>query len=210
VVVRTPDAPIEDVVPAARPITVEDLLTFRAGWGFPSDFSLPALQPLFSELRQGPLTAGVPEPDAWLAALAKIPLLHQPGEAWLYNTCSDILGRLIARVWGRPLPEFLAERVFQPLGMVDTDFWVPQAKRDRFTTAYRPGADGDALGLVDRPDGQWSAPPAFPSEAGADVDGRRLAGVRADAARRGRHGRRRRSVPAVARVRTADDGRSPH
>jgi CubicO group peptidase (beta-lactamase class C family) len=165
-VVRTPDAPIDDVVPAARPITVEDLLTFRAGWGFPSDFTLPAVQPLFTELRQGPETVGVPEPGAWLAALAKIPLLYQPGEAWLYNTCSDILGLLIARVSGQSLPEFLAERVFEPLGMVDTDFWVRAGKRDRFTTAYRPDADGDRLVLVDAPDGQWSAPPAFPSGAG--------------------------------------------
>jgi CubicO group peptidase (beta-lactamase class C family) len=166
VVVRTPDAPLDDVVPAARPITVEDLLTFRAGWGFPSDFSLPAVQPLFTELKQGPSTKGVPEPNAWLAALAKIPLVYQPGEAWLYNTCSDILGLLIARVSGRPLPEFMAERVFEPLGMVDTGFWVPPGKRDRFTTAYRPDADGQGLQLVDRPDGEWSSPPTFPSGAG--------------------------------------------
>jgi CubicO group peptidase (beta-lactamase class C family) len=165
-VVRTPDASVDDVVPASRAITVEDLLTFRAGWGFPSDFSLPAVQPLFTELKQGPETAGVPEPGAWLAALAKIPLLHQPGEAWLYNTCSDILGLLIARVSGRSLSEFLAERLFGPLGMVDTDFWVPEGKRDRFTTAYRPAAEGDALDLVDAPGGQWSAPPVFPSGAG--------------------------------------------
>jgi CubicO group peptidase (beta-lactamase class C family) len=166
VVVRTPAAPIDDVVPAARPITVQDLLTSRAGWGFPSDFSLPAVQPLFTELKQGPETIGVPEPDAWLAALATIPLLYQPGEAWLYNTCSDILGLLIARVSGSSLPDFLAERVFEPLGMVDTAFWVPEGKRDRFTTAYRPDADGHGLVLVDAPDGQWSAPPAFPSGAG--------------------------------------------
>jgi CubicO group peptidase (beta-lactamase class C family) len=169
VVVRAPDSPIDDVVPAVRPITVEDLLTFRAGWGFPSDFSLPAVQPLFTELKQGPDPAGTPEPDAWLAALAKIPLLYQPGEVWLYNTCSDILGLLIARVSGRSLPEFLAERVFEPLGMVDTGFWVPREKRHRFTTAYRPDADGSGLELVDIPDGQWSAPPAFPSAAGGLV-----------------------------------------
>src|SRR5436190_18852143 len=112
VVVRTPDAPIDDVVPVARPITVEDLLTSRAGWGFPSDFSLPAVQPLFTELKQGPQTVGVPEPEAWPATLATIPMLRQPGEAWLYNTCSDILGLLIARVSDRWLPDLLGERVF--------------------------------------------------------------------------------------------------
>jgi CubicO group peptidase (beta-lactamase class C family) len=112
-VVRTPASPVDDVVPAARPITVADLLTFRAGHGFPSDFSLPAVGLLFSELKQGPPQPQlVAAPDEWMATLSRIPLLHQPGEAWLYNTCSDILGVLIARVSGRPLPEFLAERLF--------------------------------------------------------------------------------------------------
>ena len=127
-VVRMPAGPVDDVVPAVRPITVIDLLTFRAGYGFPSDFSLPAVGLLFSELKQGPPQPQlVAAPDEWMAALSRIPLLHQPGEAWLYNTCSDILGVLIARVWGRPLPEFLAERLFGPLGMADTGFEVPAA-----------------------------------------------------------------------------------
>lgn len=92
-VVRTPDAPADDVVPAARPITVADLLTFRAGYGFGSDFSLPAVGLLFSELKQGPPQPRlVAAPDDWMAALARIPLLYQPGDAWLYNTCSDIQG----------------------------------------------------------------------------------------------------------------------
>ena len=165
-VVRTPAGPVDDVVPAARPITVADLLTFRAGYGFPSDFSLPAVGPLVSELKQGPpqpqLAAA---PDEWIATLARIPLLYQPGDAWLYNTCSDILGVLIARAAGRPLPEFLAERLFEPLGMVDTGFEVPAGKLDRFTSYYRTGPAGD-LELVDPPGGQWSSRPAFPS--GAD------------------------------------------
>lgn len=59
-VVRTPSAPLDDVVPADRPITVADLLTFRAGYGFPADFSLPAVAPLFAELKQGP-----PRPRRW-------------------------------------------------------------------------------------------------------------------------------------------------
>ena len=110
------------------------------GYGFPSDFSLPAVRLLFSELQQGPPQPQlVAAPDEWMAALARIPLLHQPGEAWLYNTCSDIQGVLVARVSGRPLPEFLAERLFEPLGMVDTGFDVPADKLDRFTSYYRRG-----------------------------------------------------------------------
>jgi CubicO group peptidase (beta-lactamase class C family) len=168
-VVRTPASPVDDLVPAARPITVLDLLSSRAGYGFPSDFSLPAVGLLFSELRQGPPQPQlVAPPDEWMAALSRIPLLHQPGEAWLYNTCSDIQGVLIARASGRPLPEFLAERLFEPLGMADTDFCVPAAKLERFTSYYRAGPAG-GLELVDAPDGQWSSLPAFPSGAGGLV-----------------------------------------
>src|SRR5215813_8303714 len=173
-VVRTPASPADDVVPAVRAITVADLLTFRAGCGFPSDFSLPVVGLLFSELKQGPPQPQlVAAPDEWMAALSRIPLLHQPGEAWLYNTCSDILGVLIARASGRPLPEFLAERLFEPLGMADTGFAVPAEKRDRFTSYYRRGPEG-GLEFADGPDGQWSRPPAFPAGAGG------LAGTAAD------------------------------
>jgi CubicO group peptidase (beta-lactamase class C family) len=169
VVVRRPDSPIDDVVPAARPITVADLLTSRAGWGFPSDFSLPAVQPLFTELGQGPPgAAAVPEPDVWLDRLARLPLLYQPGEAWLYNTCSDLQGILVARVSGRSLPEVLADRLFEPLGMTDTGFTVPAGSRDRFTSAYRPTSDG-GLELAERADDSWHEPPAFPSGAGGLV-----------------------------------------
>ncbi len=167
-VVRTPASPIDDVVPAVRPITVEDLLTFRAGWGFPSDFSLPAVQPLFSELHQGPLPPPF-GPEEWMAKLSRIPLLAQPGETWLYNPCSDILGVLIARVSGMPLPEFFAERIFEPLGMVDTGFFVPADRLDRFTSYYRTTSSTGELELVDAPGGLWSHPPAFPSGAGGLV-----------------------------------------
>ena len=168
-VVRTPASPADDVVPAARPITVADLLTFRAGYGFPSDFSLPVVQLLFSELKQGPPQPQlIAAPDEWMAALSRIPLLYQPGEAWLYNTCSDILGVLIARVAGHPFPEFLAERLFGPLGMADTGFEVPAAKLARFTSYYQAGPAG-GLELLDAPDGQWSSAPPFPSGGGGLV-----------------------------------------
>jgi CubicO group peptidase (beta-lactamase class C family) len=155
-VVRTPQSAIEDVVPAERPITVEDLLTFRAGWGFPADFSLPAVVELFQRV---PVFGSPQTPDAWLATLVQVPLLHQPGEAWLYNTCSDIQGVLIARVSGQPLPEFLAERLFEPLGMSDTGFHVPPQKLDRLAPYHGPdlAAIGERL---------WTEPPIFPSGAG--------------------------------------------
>jgi CubicO group peptidase (beta-lactamase class C family) len=164
-VVRTPSSPVDDVVPANRPITVLDLLTNRAGYGFPSDFSLPAVQALFSVQTDGREVQLRPDPDQWMSRLAAIPLLFHPGEAWLYDTCSDLQGVLIARASGRPLPGFLAERVFEPLGMVDTGFEVPAAKRGRLTSYYRPGSDG-RLELADGPDGQWSRLPAFPAGSG--------------------------------------------
>lgn len=206
-VVRTPAAPVHDVVPAVRPITVLHLLSSRAGYGFPSDFSLPAIAQLFSELKQGPpQPQTVPAPDEWMARLSRIPLLHQPGDGWLYNLSSDLQGVLIARVTGQPLPEFLAERLFEPLGMADTAFAVPAAKLDRFTGYYRTDPEG-GLELVDAADGQWSSPPGVPERRRrAGLDRRRLARLRPDAARRGDG---RRPPGAHARVGAADDRQSP-
>jgi CubicO group peptidase (beta-lactamase class C family) len=158
-VVRTPESAIDDVVAAARPITVEDVLSSRAGWGFPADFSLPAVVELFERL---PVFGPKETPDEWLATLAKVPMLRQPGEAWLYNTCSDIQGVLIARASGQPLPDFVAERIFAPLGMTDTDFHVPPQKLDRLPVYYGPD-------LTSIEEGLWTAPPIFPSGAGGLV-----------------------------------------
>ncbi|MEU2625280.1 serine hydrolase domain-containing protein [Streptomyces sp. NPDC007157] len=169
VVVRTPASGLDDVVPAARPITVEDVLSSRSGWGFGADFAAPAVQPLFADVavyNGGPRPSA--SPDEWVAALAGIPLLRQPGEAFLYNASSDLQGVLVARAAGRPLPEFLAERIFEPLGMVDTGFAVPAAARHRLTPYYRTDPDG-ALIFADAPDGAWSTPPDFPSGAGGLV-----------------------------------------
>ena len=160
-VVRTPASTVDDVVRATRPITVRDLLSSRAGYGFASDFTLPAVQRLFSVQKDGREPQSFPEPDVWMAELARVPMLYQPGEAWLYDTCSTLQGVLVARVSGQSLPGFLAERVFEPLGMVDTAFEVPAAKRDRFTSYYRTSPAG-GLELADGPDGQWSTLPAFP------------------------------------------------
>ena len=158
-VVRTPESAIDDVVAVARPITVEDVLSFRAGWGFPSDFSLPAVVELFEKL---PVFGTREAPDEWLTTLARVPMLRQPGEAWLYNTCSEVQGVLIARVSGRPLPEFLAERIFEPLGMSDTGFHVPREELDRL-----PPYHGPDLTLID--DALWREPPIFPSGSGGLV-----------------------------------------
>jgi CubicO group peptidase (beta-lactamase class C family) len=168
VVVRTPESPVDDVVPAQRPITVFDLLTSRAGYGFPDRFDFPAVQLLASELQgDGREVQLPPATDEWMARLARIPLVAHPGREYLYNTCSDLQGVLIERVSGQSFPDFLAERVLEPLGMVDTAFSVPAGKRDRVPNYYRATEDG--FELADGPDGLWSTPPAFPSGAGGLV-----------------------------------------
>ena len=155
-VVRTPVSSIDDVVPASRPITVEDVLTFRAGWGFGSDFSLPATVALLQRL---PVFAPCETPDEWLETLAGVPMLRQPGEAWLYNTCSDIQGVLVARIAGLPLPDVLAERIFEPLGMHDTGFHVAPEQLDRLPPLHGPDGTPPDVRI-------WSEPPVFPSGAG--------------------------------------------
>jgi CubicO group peptidase (beta-lactamase class C family) len=155
------------------------LLTSTAGYGFASDFTLPAVQALFPVQKDGREVASFPEPDVWLAELAQVPLAYQPGQAWLYDTCSTLQGVLITRVTGQSLPDFLAERVFARLGMTDTGFEVPAAQRDRFTSYYRHDGDG-RLELADGPDGQWSHRPAFPLGNGG------LAGTAGDWLRFGR------------------------
>ncbi|MEV6772110.1 serine hydrolase domain-containing protein [Nocardia sp. NPDC051030] len=163
-VLRTPASPIDDVVPADRPITVFDLLSSHAGYGFASDFDLPVMHALFTVQKDGREPQSFPPVDEWMAALGAIPLLSQPGTAWLYDTCSAIQGVLIARASGHSLPDFLSERIFEPLGMTDTGFTVPKSERHRFTSYYRQGEDG--LKLADGPNGQWSTPPAFPLGSG--------------------------------------------
>lgn len=168
-VLRDPHGPIEDTVPATRQITVEDLLTLRNGLGFPGDFSGPVMDRLVTDLSEGsPLPHGT-EADDWLRAAGRIPLLHQPGEGYSYNTGSALLGLLVGRASGRGLDEFLAERVFEPLGMADARWWVPEGERHRFATRYAPTDDPTRFTVSDPVDGAWAAPPAFPNGAGGLV-----------------------------------------
>ena len=96
--------------------------------------------------------------------------MHQPGEKWMYNTGSDVLGVLIARASGQTLETFLRQRLFEPLGMKDTGFSVPATTLDRLATSYQTNPETGALELSDEADGsQWSRPPAFPSGAGGLV-----------------------------------------
>lgn len=166
VVLRAVDGPLDDTVPSERPITVRHLLTLQGGHGFPADFSAPVVARLAEDLHQGPpQPAAVPAPEEWMARLARIPLLHQPGAGWTYNTGSDILGVLLARLENSPLEAVLADTILDPLDMADTGFAVPSAQLDRMTSLYRRDEENQGLTLVDPPDGQWATEPAFPSGA---------------------------------------------
>ena len=163
-VARRIDGPVDDTVPADRAITVRDLLTFRMGFGFYFG-PCPAMD-MAAALELGigaPQPELPPEPDEWMRRFSTVPLLCQPGQRWLYHTGADVLGVLIARAAGQPFGTFLRERIFEPLGMNDTGFSVPATDLGRMATSYSTDPATGALGLLDRPDGQWSRPPAFPS-----------------------------------------------
>jgi CubicO group peptidase (beta-lactamase class C family) len=163
-VVRRIDGPVDDTVPARRPITVRDLLTFRMGFGgyFGPCPVNEAAAPL--QLSVGPPQPSLPpEPNEWMRRFSTLPLMCQPGERWLYHTGADVLGVLIARASGQPFETLLRERIFEPLGMKDTAFCVPAALIDRFATSYLTDPEIGALQVYDEPSGQWSTPPAFPS-----------------------------------------------
>src|SRR5437899_961120 len=173
-VLKRLDGPLDDTVPANRPITVRDLLTFRMGFG--QMMAPPDAYPILSAANEQQIGMGPPSPstqpapDEWMRRLGTLPLMHQPGEKWMYNTGSDVLGVLIARASGQPLETFLRERIFEPLGMKDTSFSVLAAKLDRLATSYWTNFESGARELYDDAEGgQWSRPPAFPSGAGGLV-----------------------------------------
>jgi CubicO group peptidase (beta-lactamase class C family) len=167
-VLRSLEGPVEDTVPATRSITVRDLLTFTLGTGLV--FAMPGTYPIQAALDA--IGIGLPRRigNEWMRQLGSLPLVYQPGDRWMYNIGSEVLSVLIARVSGRPLGAFMRERIFEPLGMRDTDFWVPNAKTTRLVDSYELDAQTGKLVLYDSPaDSKWSEPHDFPSGAGGLV-----------------------------------------
>jgi CubicO group peptidase (beta-lactamase class C family) len=170
VVLRHADGPLDDTVPASRPITLRDLLTFV--WGLGMVIAPPGSLPIQRAMDDLQLGQGAPDPtvfpapDEWIRRLGTLPLMHQPGEGWMYNTGSDVLGVLIARATGQPFEEFLRERIFEPLKMADTGFSVPAASLSRLATGYSDNGVDIYDGVADS---KWRQPPAFPSGAGGLV-----------------------------------------
>jgi CubicO group peptidase (beta-lactamase class C family) len=173
-VLKRLDGPLDEVVPAKRPITVRDLLTFRMGLGL---IFAEGDYPILQEIQRQQITGFGPpdplaphDPDEWMRRLGTLPLMHQPGERWMYNIGACVLGVLMARAAGQPLEASLRERLFEPLGMKDTGFSVPPEKHDRLATAYLTDPAGGALIFYDGvEDGRWSRPPVFPDGAAGMV-----------------------------------------
>ncbi len=169
-VLRSIESPLDDTVPAERSITLRDLLTSTMGLG--AILAPPGKHPIQRAMDERSLSPGfdVPNlpPDAYMKHLGELPLVHHPGARWMYETASDVLGVLVSRAAGHSLEEFFRERIFDPLGMDDTGFHVPEAKINRLADCHR--ADAGTLEIFDAAeDSLWSRPPVFESAAGGLV-----------------------------------------
>jgi CubicO group peptidase (beta-lactamase class C family) len=133
-------------VPARRPITIRDLLTHTAGISYGTD---PSVAKLYEAKGLGP-AAGA----GWYTAdkdeavcetmerLGTLPFVAQPGESWVYGYNTDVLGCIVERVSGVPLDAYIRDHITAPLGMKDTQFFLPPALKDRFAAVYSSGEDG--------------------------------------------------------------------
>ena len=154
-------------VPAKREITIRQLLTHTSGIGYPVIGS-KEMNAIYAKYK---IPSGIGTPDRKLdeamIALAALPLSHQPGERWTYGLSVDLLGRLI-EVWsGQPLDQFLRTRLFEPLGMNDTYFYLPAAKQNRLATLYTE----DSTTALRRQTATLSASPDFPKANGTYFSG---------------------------------------
>ena len=147
--------------------TLRELMTMTAGFTYGSD-ATPVDQLYWDTQHQHLFLSGSLE--AMIARLAQIPLLYQPGSQWHYGVSVDIQGYLIEKLSGMSLPQFMQERLFGPLHMTDTGFYVPDTKRDRFATLYKTNAQGELIPTDYRSYGyQFEEAPALPIAGGGLV-----------------------------------------
>jgi CubicO group peptidase (beta-lactamase class C family) len=174
-VLKSLGSDLDDTAPASRPITVRNLFTYTMGFG--SVMAMPGTYPIQKFIREyhiggdSPMMpSDYPGLDEWLRRLGSLPLLAQPGERWLYHVSGDVLGALVARVSGKSLGTFLQERIFGPLGMKDTAFYVPPEKIDRSPSFYCRNGENNKLEFFDDPaNTAWRNPPAFEPAGGGLV-----------------------------------------
>jgi CubicO group peptidase (beta-lactamase class C family) len=166
-VLRDLNGPLDATDPAPSEITVRDLLTHCSGLAYPF-----TTQGTLAKAYQDAGVSGTPmlmSGAEFAARLGGLPLAHAPGTRWNYSVSTDVLGLLVERVSGKPFADFLAQRIFAPLEMKDTAFYVPGEKLDRLASNYMPNAQG-GLDLLDAPaTSSYRTPPAFPSGGGGLV-----------------------------------------
>jgi len=171
-VLKRIDGPLDDTVPARRPVTVDDLLTFRMGHGLVVEPTFDPPYPIVNAANDQRLVMGYPDPrtpydpDEWIKRFGALPLMYQPGERWQYNTGSLVLSVLVARAARQSLPELFRTRIFEPLGMKDTGFTIAPEKIDRLPSNYQTNFQTGKLErqTTSGPD-VWTKPPPFPSGA---------------------------------------------
>jgi CubicO group peptidase (beta-lactamase class C family) len=157
------------IVPAARPVTIEHLLTHTAGLPYPGSHLHPLLRRAYEEAGlTGSVLNHLDEPmDAVVDRLGRLPLVSHPGERFGYGYATDVLAVVVERVSGLPLDEFFRTRILEPLGMRDTHFFLPAGREDRLAAVHTPREGG---GLA-----RGTAPPSSWVGQGAFVDGPRRA-----------------------------------
>ena len=147
-----------DIVSAKRPITVRDLLTHTAGISYGTESFVASLyeaKGLGPAAGEGWYTADKTEPICdMIERLATLPFVAQPGEAYVYGYSLDILGCVVERASGTTLDNFIRTRITDPLGMNDTQFFLPASKRERLAAVYVSGRDGKAARAPEGPKGQ--------------------------------------------------------
>ncbi len=164
-VLRDVEGSLDDTVPAERAITFGDLLTHRAGLTYGA-FHAGPINPAYAATLGADIDSHL-TPDEWIAGLAGLPLIDQPGAGFHYGCSTDLLGFLVARIEGSTLGEVLERRIFGPLGMTDTGFTVPAEKRDRRAKMYGFDADGRLVETPAHPPPPEA--PAFLAERPADM-----------------------------------------
>ncbi len=166
-VLRDPAGPLDDTEPAKAPLTVLDLLTHRAGFAYHFTSTGP-LAEAYAAAFNGIEARG--DASVWLEHMASLPLMFQPGTRWHYGIATDVLGVLIERVSGMRLGDFFRTRIFEPLGMRDTAFWVPGAHLTRLATAYGVEPGTRRRVIEDHPSAsRWANPARFQSGGGGLV-----------------------------------------
>jgi len=161
-VLKRADGPLDEIYPSPRAITVEDLLTHRSGlaYGFTSIGPIGKAH----EAKLGAVLDSPHAPDEWLKRLASLPLSYVPGERFHYSHSTDVLGFLVGRAAGTSYRDFIMKRILTPLGMRDTDFYVPKEKRARAAVVYQQDQATGTLSPVPFP--QYDTPPAFTAGGG--------------------------------------------